>query len=166
MWPFSQPDITKDIPPELRAVFDENNPRPQAGADHQARVEAVLANHDTYSFDLQQYKQHNTLPRVASINCAEIQHAVSTCFQGWSLTDTDPCSTLVKNLSKCVEIQQDALKKLHYHQCYSEKQCGQIRRLVDELFVRNFGQMGDNVTEELKLVFDAEVNKYFEKVWR
>lgn len=173
MWPFStdQKDIAQELPDNLQQFYADHNPaNKEAGREafHQ-QVHQVLAQKTAYSFEFEQWKKAETDKKVTGINCAEIQNQVIECFKktgGWSLTTYGHCEQEMKNGTHCVDVQKDALKRLHYSDCHSEKQCMQIRRVVDELFVRNFGQFGDNVTEEAQLQFNQDLDSVFFKIWK
>lgn len=175
MWPFtkekSSDDIAGELPDNLKQFFNDKNPdKKEAGREaYYQRVQEVLERPQEYSYQFDHYKKEESVQKVTGVNCAEIQNQVVECFKktgGWSLTTYGHCEQEMKNGSRCADIQKDALKRLHYGDCYSEKQCLQIRRVVDELFVRNFGQFGDNVTEDNQAKFNTELDSVFFKIWR
>lgn len=182
MWPFTfdkgknTDDITKELPQNLKEFFIENNPDKNnengsvfEKSPQQQRVDNVLLKNninDKYSYEFQKIKATETVRKVTTINCAEIQQQVLDCFRGWSFTSTNPCSDEIKLSTSCIDIQSKGLKKLHYEECYNEIQCNQIRRVIDQLFIKNFGQFGENINDENQLKFDNEIDNIFDKVWK
>ncbi|ODV67508.1 hypothetical protein HYPBUDRAFT_147838 [Hyphopichia burtonii NRRL Y-1933] len=181
MWPFTSDkgkdtsEITKELPEHLQGFFEEKNPdRKLEGAHevspHQNRVNQVLYQHEKtnpdYSYQFDNYKRAESAKKVVGINCAELQQKVHECLRGWSFTEANHCNEEIKLSMECMKIQKEGLKKLYYDDCYNEKQCQQIRRVIDQLFVKNFGQFGDQVNEENQSKFNNDINGVFYKIWR
>lgn len=178
MWPFTSSngkdtsEITKEIPENLREFFKENNPDLKhetifEAPPQQKRVNDILNRKKSeYSYELDKYKRTETPKKVTSVNCAELQQKVIECFRGWTLTLTTHCSQEIKNNTSCIEIQNGALKKLYYDDCYDIEQCTKIRFAIDKLFTENFGQYGDNISDETKKQFDEGIDKVFYKIWK
>ncbi|KAK6204670.1 uncharacterized protein RJT21DRAFT_111234 [Scheffersomyces amazonensis] len=183
MWPFTSSndrdtsELTNQLPNNLKEFFDEVNPEQNHESifevsPQQARVNEVLlrtekANHGKYDDVLSKYKLTEKPKKVCSINCSEINQQVMTCFKNFNYASFEtPCTKEIKATTTCIELQKKALKKLHYDQCISIKQCDQIRYVIDKLFTENFGQYGDNVNEETSHKFNNDLDKVFWKVWR
>lgn len=184
MWPFSSnkgketAEVTEELAPSLREFFAENNPDQKhaaflSGSPFQQRVNDVLNREEKlqenreYSYDFDRYKRSEVPRKVTAINCAEIQQLVIECFKGWSaITDTNHCSKEIQTSRRCVEIQTKALKTMHYDDCYDKKQCDQIRFLVDQMFVKSFGQYGEHISDENEAQYTRELERVFYKVWR
>ncbi|CUM47226.1 unnamed protein product [Debaryomyces tyrocola] len=180
MWPFNSnngkdtSEIAEELPDNLKGFFKENNPdlKHETIFDvppQQKRVNEILHKHqknNEYSFEFDKYKRRETPKKVTSINCAELQQKVIECFRGWTFTLTNQCSQEIKNNSSCIEIQNNALKKLYYDDCYNIDHCTKIRFVIDKLFIDNFGQYGENMTDESKHKFNEEIDKAFYKIWK
>lgn len=173
MWPFSSggkaedPDnVTEDISPSLQQFFEKQDrsarglklekpditgPVPQAPASTLSDINFV------------QFKQDTR--KVAAINCAEIQQAALECYKGWKFLSGTECSTAMTRSTRCMAIQQNALKRLRYEECSSRDQCQQIRALVDELFTRNYGQFGENINEETQKCFEYDLGRTLSFLW-
>lgn len=183
-WPFSSnkgketSEVTEELAPSLRGFFAEKNPDQKhaslfSESPFQQRVNEVLNREEKlqknqqYSYEFDKYKRTDVPRRVTSINCAEIQQHVIECFKGWSaITDTNHCSKEIQTSRSCVEIQTRALKTMHYDDCYDKKQCDQIRYLVDQLFVKTFGQYGENISDENETKYTKDLERVFYKVWK
>lgn len=180
MWPFTSDkgketsEITKELPEGLKEFFKKYNPDLQHESvfdisPQQQRVNEILQKHEknnAYSYEFDLYKQRETRKTVTSVNCAELQQKVVDCFRGWNFTKTTHCSQEMKQNTSCVEIQNDALKRLYYDDCYNTDQCNKIRFIIDKLFTENFGQYGEQTNEENKAKFDQQVDKAFYKIWK
>ncbi|GEQ72736.1 hypothetical protein JCM33374_g6424 [Metschnikowia sp. JCM 33374] len=175
MWPFTSADkssseLDKELPENLKEFFKESDPSYRL-IDHEedpkeSQVQKVLARQSKeYDGELDRYKHSETPRKVATINCAELQQAVVACYQGWSFFGNE-CSEEIIRTTKCLEIQQAALKKLRFGDCYSVKHCSSIRAFTDLLFTSHFGQFGENINEETTSKFDTAVDEAFAAVWR
>ncbi|KAK6459669.1 uncharacterized protein RJT20DRAFT_21648 [Scheffersomyces xylosifermentans] len=188
MWPFTSSSgsssgskesesIEKELPENLKEFFSESNPEPDHRSifeisPEQKRVNEVMLRAEKsrtgeYSDEFERYKQREKAKKVCSINCAEVQQQVLECFKNWKWASFEtPCSQEIVRTTTCIDIQKVALKKLYYDDCVSIPQCQQIRFVVDKLFTENFGQLGDNVTDETKKNFDKDLDSVFYKIWK
>ncbi|KAM3125612.1 hypothetical protein ACQ2H7_000989 [Candidozyma auris] len=173
MWPFgsSKPekDVTSELPEELKDFYKEVTPTKQRVTQDSKdeRVAKILNRQQAhYTHELDQFKRDYSAQKASAINCAELQAAVLKCYEGWSFFGADNCSAEIKRASKCNELQERAFQKLRYNDCYSQRQCSAIRYLVDQLFIKNFGQLGENVNDESQVNFEKDLDNAFEKVWK
>lgn len=177
LWPFISKDkdakeLEKDLPTDLQLFFEKVNPESHlaASGDSSAKdniVDKVLAREvKEYSHEFAKYKRDELLKKVAAINCAEIQEAVVKCYQGWLFTSSNHCTDEIRKTTKCMDLQNKALRQLRYEDCYNKPQCQQMRVVVDYLFTRNFGKLGENVNEETEKNFEREVEGVFAKLWK
>lgn len=172
MWPFgsdNSKDITNELPENLQEFYKEKNPTKHKLEQNfkDEKVQKVLAKAGQgYTHTFEQYKRDYLAQKASAINCAELQAAVLKCYDGWLFLGIDNCSAQIKTAAKCNEIQERAFHRLRYNECYSERQCGAIRYVVDQLFTKNFGQLGENVNEELQATFERELDAVFDKVWK
>lgn len=177
MWPFSSKDkdaseLEKDLPSDLQLFFTKANPESlqKLGGDSSAKdllVDKILDREvHEYSHEFAKYKREELLQKVAAINCAEIQQAVVKCYQGWLFLSSNHCTDEIKKTTKCIDLQNKALRQLRYDECYSKSQCQQMRVAVDYLFTKNFGQYGENVSDETEKNFESEVETVFGKLWK
>lgn len=174
MWPFTSSskdggELTKELSPQVQQFFAKADPIQGSRNLSSEREQLVLdkvAAHSGYNYDLQMFKQHHPLRVLATINCAELQQAVVECYRGWELLKGVECSKPFARASACVEIQQAALRRLHYDQCYSVEQCKLMRAMVDKLFTAEFGVMGDNVNEETRKNFETGLDLAFDLLWK
>lgn len=176
-WPFGSKDkdtkdLEKELPSDLQQFFEKVNPEsnlPSNGenSSKDALVERILARESKeYSHEFANYKREELLKKVTAINCAEIQQAVVDCYQGWLFLSSNHCTDEIRKTTKCLDIQNKALRRLRYDDCYKKAQCQQMRMVVDLLFTKNFGQFGENVTDESEKKFEREVDGMIEKLWR
>lgn len=176
-WPFGTGDkdtkeLKKELPSELQSFFEKANPQTHksSAGENSAKdsiVDRILAReHHEYSHDFDAYKREELLKKVTGINCAEIQQAVVDCYQGWSFLSSNHCTDEIRRTTKCMDVQNKALRQLRYESCYNKPQCEQIRILVDMLFVNNFGQYGESMNEETEKKFENEVDSMFDRVWK
>lgn len=184
MWPFSSSqdknhkDLVKELPPELGEFYD--SVRPELGkrsvfdaSPEQELVDKVLVReqlkrqHQPYNFEFEQYKRTESISKVASINCAEIQQAISDCFANWKITTMDPCTAQVARAKACIAQQKDAFKTLHYNDCYSVEQCNKIRYAIDKAYIDSHGQYGivDDADDAARQ-FQRNLRLAFYKVWK
>lgn len=183
MWPFSSSEkkteeVTKDLSPNVQEFFVETNPEKNhqsifEESPHQKQVNQVLLreekwakehNHVDYKFD--RYKQSEKPIKVAQINCAELQQNVIECFRNWNITSTDQCRAEIGLVTKCADLQNVALKKLYYEDCYNIPHCDYIRSAADELFTKNFGQFGEDINDETTAKFKQDLDQAFTKAWK
>lgn len=174
MWPFTK-ETPLDLTPELLEFLDEQTPSHKSKSifeisPQQQRVNQVLQKHtnDDYDYVFDRYKQTEKIPKVATINCAELQEKVLECFRGYNLTAThNQCKDEINKVSSCIEVQAKALKRLYYEDCVDVEQCSKIRYIVDKLFTENFGQYGENLHGEVNVEkFNKEIDGVFYKVWK
>lgn len=181
MWPFgsstskSTEDLEKDLPDNLRAVFQKENPerRQDELIEKNAReqtlvnsfIEKTHQKNEGYNFEFDQYKKNENIAKASAVNCAELQQNVLLCLKNWKATDYTFCAKEIKSHSSCLEVQTEALKRLQYDSCVDLKHCKKIRFIVDELFVNNFGSTGENFNEESYTAFMGQVEGSFEKLW-
>jgi hypothetical protein len=181
MWPFtsngsSKPtsDLEKELPDSLKGIFKQENPDNKHEAlrlsSHQQRqVDTVVARSlkdNPYNFEFDDYKRNENVKKATYINCAQLQKNVLTCLKNWKATDLLFCDHEMKISAACTDVQTRALQKLHYDECVSIKQCQQIRFLVDDLFIKNFGENGDEFSKERCEGYFADVEESFDKVWK
>lgn len=173
-WPFGRGDkdtkeLEKELPSELLLFFEEVNPEAHKSerSPKDKVVQAILSrNQGEYSHKLASYKRNYLLDKVTGINCAEVQQVVVDCYKGWLYISTDRCAEEMKRTSNCLDIQNKALRQLRYEDCYNEAQCQQIRTVVDILFTKNFGKLGDHVNEGTERKFEQDVERMFDKLWK
>ncbi|CAH2352331.1 hypothetical protein CLIB1423_06S03972 [[Candida] railenensis] len=181
MWPFSSSstrstdDLEKELPENLKVVFQKENPEHRQDESIEKNTkEQILVNrmiqkaqeeHKNYNFEFDQYKKNENIAKVSSINCAELQQNVLLCLKSWKATDYTFCAKEIKSHSNCLEVQTEALRKLQYDNCVDLKHCKQIRFIVDELFVKNFGSLGEKFDEDNYITFMREVEGNFENLW-
>ncbi|KAK6465804.1 hypothetical protein DFJ63DRAFT_310887 [Scheffersomyces coipomensis] len=183
MWPFTSSsggkdasELTKELPDNLKQFFNEVNPEPNHQSifeisPHQKRVNEVLKREDDlkrpYDDEFYKYKQTEKAKKACSINCSEVNSQILECFKNWNYTSFDtPCSKEIAATTKCLEVQKNAFKKLHYDECISIKQCNQIRYIIDKMFTENFGQLGNEINDQTHKKFDQDLDKVFWKIWR
>jgi hypothetical protein len=183
MWPFNSnekktEEVTQDLSPNVQEFFKEANPEKNhqsifEESPQQKQVNKVLAREEKwvkeqnhYDYKFERYKQTEGPNKVAQINCAELQQKVIECFRNWSLTSADQCRAEIGIVTKCADLQNHALKKLYYEDCYNIPQCDYIRYVADKLFTENFGQFGEDISDESKTKFNKDLDKAFKKVWK
>lgn len=176
MWPFGSgdkdaSDLAKELPPNLQDFFGNADPATKRAASGETlkdeKVAQVLARQpQAYSHQFDAYKRDELLKKAVAVNCAEIQHAVVTCYQGWLLTSANHCTDEIRRATRCTEVQQRALQRLRYADCYSERQCQYMRAMVDRLFTENFGQYGETKNDEAERAFSEGIDAVFERAWR
>lgn len=176
MWPFGSGDkdageLAKELPENLQKFFNGADPATKRAASGDAlkddKVAQVLARQpQEYSHQFDSYKRDELLKKAVAVNCSEIQQAVVACYQGWLLTSANHCTEEIRRATRCTEVQQRALQRLRYDDCYSERQCQYMRTMVDRLFTETFGQYGERKDEAAKKVFGEGVDALFERAWR
>lgn len=170
MWPFSSSNDELDLlPADIREFYDKADPTRQVDEKKRKddRVNALLAkNAHSFSHELEKHKREFRAKKAAAINCAELQEAVLECHKGWLMLSLENCAAPMKRASLCQDTQLHAFSKLRYDQCYSIKHCAQIRYIVDRLFTKNFGQLGENQTDESKQNFERDLDKAFDQAWK
>ncbi|OBA23529.1 hypothetical protein METBIDRAFT_76531 [Metschnikowia bicuspidata var. bicuspidata NRRL YB-4993] len=175
MWPFTSGDkssdtLDKELPQSLKEFFKETDPSHRLNDlnedPREAQVQEVLASQSNeYNDEFDQYKHRETPRKVASVNCAELLQAVVTCYRGWLFLGND-CSDEIVRTKICMEIQQEALKKLRYQDCCNKRHCTSIRAFTDKLFTAHFGQYGEKIDDETRARFDVALNEAFAAVWK
>lgn len=175
MWPFGSSDkssaeLDKELPENLKEFFKEADPSHRLTEHNEdpreVQVQKVLARQSKeYDGELDRYKHRETPRKVATINCAELQQVVVECYRGWLFLGNE-CSQEIARTTKCMDIQQAALKKLRYQDCYSKKHCATIRAFTDKLFTAHFGQFGEKIDDETTARFEAAVDEAFVAAWR
>lgn len=173
MWPFgsqkSNKDVTDELPENLQEFYKEVSltAHKLEKDSKDEKVANVLDRQNTqYSFEFDEFKREFLAQKSSAINCAELQAAVLKCYEGWLFFGVDNCSAEIKRGAKCNELQERAFQRLRYNECYSQKQCNAIRYVVDQLFTKNFGQLGENVNEELQVKFEYDLDQVFDRVWK
>lgn len=181
MWPFSSSapdskstdDLEKELPDSLKGVFQRENPDHKHDDLFEASKEQKLVSNiiersknQPYDYKFDEFKRNEDIKKVTYINCAELQKNVMTCLKNWSATDLTFCDKEMKLNAACTDIQTKALKRLHYEDCVNLTQCKQIRFLVDDLFVKNFGQLGENYNEDSLQKYLSDVDDSFTKIWK
>lgn len=176
MWPFGSGDkdageLAKELPPNLQQFFDRADPATKRAASGDAlkdeKVTQVLARQPqeyTHLFDA--YKRDELLKKAVAVNCAEIQEAVVACYRGWLMTSANHCTDEIRRATRCTEVQQRALQRVRYAECYSQRQCQYMRTMVDRLFTEHFGQFGERKDEAAEKAFGEGVDAVFERAWR
>lgn len=163
MWPFSSSDSNKapeDISPRLQSFFDKEDTHARAlKLERVASLEPESLLKPTSLSDIELTRYRQNAQRVAAINCAELQQAVLECYKGWKYLKGTECSEAMTRTTKCMELQQDALRRLRYEECASKEECMLIRMLVDEMFIRNFGQLGTNINEDTMRVYESDLRR-------
>lgn len=171
MWPFSSndkssDDVTESISPNLQDFFEVQD-RSAKGIKLQKPDEPEIflmqAPTSLEGIELERFRQDSR--RIAAINCAEIQEAALACFKGWKFLSGTECSTAMARVSKCMAIQQNTLNRLRYEKCSSKDECVEVRILADELFSRNFGSLGENITEENQEKFESDLERTQQFLW-
>ncbi|CAK7893490.1 hypothetical protein CAAN1_22S00782 [[Candida] anglica] len=180
MWPFSSSnqgkktsDLEKEIPDSLKDIFHKGNPEWKNEANFGIAEEEKLVemakqrqSKEPYSYEFDDYKRNEDHKKVTYINCVELQKNVISCLKNWKGADLSFCDKEMKLNSACTDIQTKALKRLRYDECVSIKQCKQIRFLIDDLFVKNFGQLGEHFDDQTYAKFSDEVDASFVKIWK
>lgn len=165
-------DLEKELPDDLKQFFKDNNPDSKHSSKYevtpqQLKVDKKLASLKLpYNHAFEIYKKKNPIKTVAMINCSELQLKVVDCFKSMNFTSIDNCSKEIRLNKSCIEVQTNAFNKLYYNDCYSIEHCDKIRFVVDHLFTKNFGQYGDNITEETLSKFNHQVDNSFDKLWK
>lgn len=174
MWPFSSGDkatensdnIKEDISPNLQHFFEKQD-RTARGLKLERPVisDPVPQAPVTTLQDINFVKFKQDTRKIAAINCAEIQQAALECYKGWKFLSGTECSSAMTRSTRCMAIQQNALKRLRYEECGTHDECQQIRVLVDELFTRNYGQFGENINEETQKKFELDLGRTMSYLW-
>lgn len=175
-WPFTSGDkdtkeLEKELPSDLHAFFDKANPQALQTPIGESETKDAIVNRTLardakeYSHEFATYKRNELLRKVTGINCAEIQQAVVECYQGWSFLSSNHCTDEIRRTTRCMDVQNKALRLLRYEDCHNKPQCEKMRIIVDMLFVNNFGQFGENMTDETEKQFEQEVDGMFKRVW-
>ncbi|KAL6452996.1 hypothetical protein SBY92_000341 [Candida maltosa Xu316] len=179
MWPFTkssqQPsDLSTELPADLQQVLQQESPSHPEKFEVEKRTRIVyekLAKLPPLSQDeekeLERYKVQNSPRQVSQINCSELELYVMQCnnhpwYKFWAVPNFDA----MKNLKRCENLNYDGLKLLHYNQCYNIKHCGFIRYHLDQLYIKNFGELGDNVNDATTANFYSDLNDLFYKAWK
>lgn len=165
-------ELEKELPDDLKDFFHSNNPEELQKykyevSTHEAQVTKKLASLNIpYSSKFDLYKKQNTPRIVGMINCSELESKIIDCFKNMSFTNMDNCSKEIQTNKTCIGVQIDALKRLHYEDCYSIEHCDKIRFIVDHLFVKTFGQYGEEITDATMAKFNNELDSRFDKIWK
>lgn len=165
-------EIEKELPPDLQDFFKSNNPDAKYQSNFELTPEKKQVNKvlsrakQNYSHDFEMYKKRNTIRNVAAVNCSELQLKVTDCFKTWDLSRLDNCSKEMEKNKACVKIQEDGFRRLSYEDCYSIEHCDKIRFLVDQMFIQNFGQYGEEINDNSIDKFNQNLDKYFYKIWK
>lgn len=173
MWPFGSEEnsdkLKDELPEGLQSFFESSAPsgkKAEVDNPKEAQVLKVLASRkELYNHEFERYKREESLRKVASINCAELQKAVLECYLGWLFLTGSQCTEEISRTTKCMDVQLRALKQLRYDDCYDKKHCSQIRAAVDLFFTTNFGQFGENMNEKTVAEFDRDVDNAFSVFW-
>lgn len=173
MWPFGgarEPDVADELPETLQTFYKEAAPAGRVADVDRSPKDAVVqqmlaAQAKGYNHALAAYKREHSVRHVALVNCAELQHAVLECYKGWLVASGTHCSDEAARATRCLEMQQRALRSLRYDDCYHPAQCVQMRALVDRFFTTNFGQFGERITDDTVQAFDKDVDAAFALVW-
>lgn len=170
MWPFTSSapsDVKDEISPSLQTFFDAEDRSARSmnreSVDVPSKSVSRSEGQTLMDVEFAQFKQ--STKKVAAINCAELQEAALECYKGWLYLTGTECSRKMVRSSKCMEVQQDALRRLRYEDCSSREQCVEIRMLADELFTRNFGQFGEKMDENTQRIFENDLQRTQKYLW-
>ncbi|KAI5965190.1 uncharacterized protein KGF55_001410 [Candida pseudojiufengensis] len=188
MWPFTKSEEVKplgeDLPNDLKDfLIQKNNETTQSSSSEPYKFEAsrnlnrvkeiltkqpIRNQEDQYQFE--KFKLSNQLQNSVAINCSELEYNLNLCFQNYSIIKDMfkyPCFNKQQDLKRCKNLQTDGFKLLHYQDCYNIQQCNAIKQFLDEMFVKNFGELGENTNDNEKVnQFYNDLNKGFDKIWR
>lgn len=174
MWPFGSGETPKenneileeDISPSLQQFFEKQDRTARGLKLEKPDISGPVPQAPITSLsDINFVKLKQDTRKIAAINCAEIQQAALECYKGWKFMSGTECSTAMARTTRCMAIQQNALKRLRYDECSYLDQCKQMRVLVDELFTRNFGQYGENINEDTQKKFEYDLGKTQAFLW-
>lgn len=163
MWPFTPGDNDKspeNISPSLQSFFEKEDQHARLLKFEKAdSLEPRSQSKPTTLSGVELLHYRQSTRQVASVNCAELQHAVLECYKGWKYLKGTECSEAMTRTTKCMDLQQEALRRLRYEECSSKDECMQIRVLVDEMFTRNFGKLGENINEDTMRVYESDLRR-------
>lgn len=189
MWPFTKSsnsskitdDITKELPADLKQVFEkESHSSSLSGTKFIPERYTKLVNDKLDSINQQQqqitpeeelnfenYKINYSIKTVSQINCAEIENYLLECnkhpwYKFWAI----PNMKASKDLKQCDKLTTDGLKFLNYTSCYNIKHCEFIRYHLDQIYLKNFGQLGENVNDKTRDEYYKDLHELFYKVWK
>ncbi|KAG5418075.1 hypothetical protein I9W82_004404 [Candida metapsilosis] len=191
MWPFSRTNgdsstssgLGDGLPAELKAfLVKENTQVKQFGPTESTKFEALPHDKQVYNklqrlpqmtetevYELQEFKNKNQLHKVVSINCAEIEYNLHQCYEQFSTIRNMfqyPCFKQQNEVRSCKNLQTDGLKVLHYRDCYNMEQCTAMKSFVDQVFVKNFGELGEASGSEEKIdAYYHDLNDGFRYFW-
>lgn len=169
MWPFSSvadflensSDPSESISPSLQSFFEEQDR--SARSTELEKLDASFVHSIlpivTSVSEVEFHKFKKDPVHVAYINCSELQTAVLDCYKNHDYLKGTKCSEAMSRATKCINIQQDTLKRLRYEDCRTREQCMQIRVLADNLFTRNYGLKGENINPETEKVFESDLRR-------
>ncbi|KAI5952449.1 hypothetical protein KGF54_003316 [Candida jiufengensis] len=192
MWPFTTTKETKplgeDLPADIKDyLIQKNNETKQLNepgitptepfkfeaSKNSTKVTKILSSQPPRSeeekYQFEKYKISNPLTNSVAINCAELEYNLHLCYQQYSPIlnmFSYPCFKQQQNLKQCKNLQVDAFKLLHYQDCYNIQQCNAIKIFIDEVFVKNFGELGEATNDSVKVnEFYKDLNEGFNKIW-
>lgn len=117
--------------------------------------------------DLEAYKQVNTRRAAVLENCSEIQMLLLQCLKHGDFKEKlSLCNTRTNAMFNCIDAQKKALSALGYESARSIDEAVHIKGISDDLFVKNFGQDGLNVSEESTQSFVDAVDDTRLSLWK
>lgn len=189
MWPFTKTNdapnnkLGNGLPTELKEfLLKENSESKHFGFDESSKFDALphgkqVRNKldrlprmsENEAFQLEEYKASNQLYNVVSINCAEIEYNLHQCYQQFSTIRNMfqyPCFKQQNAVRSCKNLQSDGFKVLHYQDCYNVEQCTAMKSFVDQVFVKNFGKLGEfSDNPENSKAYYRDLNDGFRYFW-
>ncbi|KAI5958482.1 hypothetical protein CANMA_004208 [Candida margitis] len=191
MWPFTSTNsgtsgngsLGEGLPTELRAfLLKENTESKQFGPTEASKFDALPHDKqvrnklyklppmtDDEVFQFEEFKVTNQIHKAVSINCAEIEYHLHQCYQQFSTIRNMfqyPCFKQQNDMRGCKNLQTDGFKVLHYQDCYNVEQCTAMKSFVDEVFVKNFGELGEFSSNEERIDgYYRDLNLGFKYFW-
>ncbi|KAI3406141.2 hypothetical protein KGF56_000983 [Candida oxycetoniae] len=192
MWPFSKSEdkqdleeIGKNLPPDLKEFLIKENPEVRNQSEIEApykfesskrvkQVNRILSQLPPRSseeeLEFGNFKIANQINKVTDVNCAELEYSLHQCYHQFSAffdLFKLPCLDKQEKVRVCKNLQNDALKLLHYQSCYDIPQCFAIKAFVDVAFVKNFGNLGEKTdNSDSTDQFYKDINNAFDELWK